>query len=263
MTDAPRTPWSADFPAVVTHTTLAERDRHPLYAKAKAGDVQAALGLVADLLLPDAIDCLRVILGNRCPIVAAVAAIETSGFNAIPDAMAQVIGSRLGLPLDTGELRQINTVAHTRASGWHRIVTPPVFAGSVTAGEDYLLIDDHVGLGGTLANLRGYIESIGGRVVAMSTLTQSRDAATIALTHPTLSMLKSKHGHELENYWQANFGHGLDCLTEVEGAYVARQPTLDAIARRLVEAAKKAGGNHLSAIAVEGLTRPPLKGQLP
>lgn len=35
--------------------------------------------------------------------------------------------------------------------------------------------------GGTLANLPGYIETNGGTVIGMSTLTQSRDAAKIAL----------------------------------------------------------------------------------
>ena len=250
---APRTPWPEGFPAVVVHAVLAERDQHPLYVKAKAGEFQAALGLVADLVKADALDRLRAILGNRRPFVAAVTAIEASGFNAIPDAMAHAIGSRLGLPLDAGELRQINTVGHTRATGWHRIVTPPVFAGGVTAGADYVLIDDHIGLGGTLANLRGYVESNDGRVVAMSTLTQSRDAATIALTPATLSVRRSKHGSELETLWREIYGHGLDCLTEVEGGYVARSPTVDAIARCLVEAAEKAAGSGLSTIAVPRL----------
>ena len=149
-----------------------------------------------------------------------------------------------------------NIVAHTRASGWHRIVTPPIFGGTVKAGQDYLLVDDHIGLGGTLANLRGYIETNGGTVVAMTTLTQSRDAEKIALTPATLNMLRSKHGQDLENYWQAIFGYGLDCFTEVEGGYVARQPSVDAIASRMVAAAEAAHGGGLSAIALESLTRP-------
>lgn len=37
---------------------------------------------------------------------------------------------------------------------------------------DYVLVDDHVGLSWTLANLRGYIETRGGRVIAMTTLTE-------------------------------------------------------------------------------------------
>ena len=118
------------------------------------------------------------------------------------------------------------------------------------------MIDDHVGLGGTLANLRGYIERNGGTVVAMTTITQSRNAEKIGLTPETLNVLRSKHGQDLENYWQAVFGYGLDCLTEIEAGYVARQPTVDAIASRMVEAAEAAHGGGLSAIALESLTQP-------
>ena len=116
--------------------------------------------LVCDLLNGDALERLRISLGGRRPVIAAVTAIETGGLNAIPDAMAQVIGTRLSLAVDDGELLQMNIVAHTRASGWHRIVTPPRFGGTVKAGQHYLLIDDHIGLGGTLANLRGYIAKV-------------------------------------------------------------------------------------------------------
>jgi adenine/guanine phosphoribosyltransferase-like PRPP-binding protein len=246
----PRTPWPDDFPDVVTHTSVAERDQHPHYQAAKAGDGQAAVALARDLVTGHAVTALRQIIGARNPSLTPVTALETKGFNALPDALAQVIGEKLGLPLDDGELVQRNLVAHTRASGWHRIVTPPTFGGAVKAGRDYLLIDDHIGLGGTLANLRGYIETNGGTVIAMTTLTQSRDAAKIALTPATLAVLRSKHGQDLETYWRTTFGYGLDCCTEVEGSYIARRPTFDAIARVMAEAAEKARGGGLSTIAV-------------
>lgn len=247
---APRTRWPADFPDVIVHASTSARDRHPFYAAAKAGDFQAALVLVNDLVSDAAINLLQQTVGHRRAIIAAVAAIEKNGFNAIPDAMAHNIGARLGLPVDDGELRQTNIVAHTRASGWHRIVTPPTFGGKVEAGRDYLLIDDHIGLGGTLANMRGYVETNGGSVIA-TTLTQSRDANKIALTPETLNVLRLKHGEELEHFWLEIFGYGLDCLTEVEASYIARQPTFDAVTRRMVEATEKAHGGGLSAVSID------------
>jgi hypothetical protein len=33
------------------------------------------------------------------------------------------------------------------------------------------LVDNHVGMGGTLANLRGHVEANGGAIVLMTTLT--------------------------------------------------------------------------------------------
>jgi hypothetical protein len=70
-------------------------------------------------------------------------------------------------------------------------------------------------------------------------------------------MLRSKHGQELETLWFDIYGYGLDCLTEVEGGYVARPPTVDAIARFLVEPTQKAMGSGLSTIPVPSLTRRP------
>jgi hypothetical protein len=102
--------------------------------------------------------------------------------------MAEEIGQRLALSVDNGEIRQINKVGHTRALSWQRMVTPPLFGGSVRAGLEYVIVDDHVGLGGTLANLRGYIEKSGGYVIAATTLTQSRNTAKIALTSQMQTM---------------------------------------------------------------------------
>jgi len=245
---APRSAWPEDFPAVVIHSTVKIRNAHPAYASAKAGDAAAAVVLVRDLLNTKAVALLREIIGGRPAILAAVTAIEKSGFNAIPDAMAHDLGKRLGLPVDAGELRQINKVAHTRATGWHRLVTPPLFGGKVEQGQNYVLVDDHVGLGGTLANMRGYIEAGGGKVIAMTTLTESRDASKISLYPETLNMLRLKHGKELETFWQENTGYAFDCLTEVEAGYLFRQSSADAIRGCLAEAAEEASSSGLSAI---------------
>jgi adenine/guanine phosphoribosyltransferase-like PRPP-binding protein len=107
--------------------------------------------------------------------------------------MAFILSEMLSLPVDTGII-QNNKVGHTRAKGWHRFVTPALFEGSVHAGASYILIDDHVGHGGTLANMRAHIEAQGGQVLLMSTLTETREARSIALTKGTYDMLKSKHG---------------------------------------------------------------------
>lgn len=115
-------------------------------------------------------------------------------------------------------------------------------------GKDYVLVDDHVGLGGTLANMRGYIEANGGPVIAMTTLTETRAARKISATPETINMLRLKHGQELETFWQENFGYALDCLTEVEAGYLARQSSLDAIRGCLADAAEEAGSSGLSTI---------------
>lgn len=124
---------------------------------------------------------------------------EAAGFNAIPDAMAQVLGRELDARVASGSIVQSNKVGHTRAPSFQRLVTPPAFDGPVDPGRLYLLIDDHVGLGGTFANLRGHICGRGGEVIGMTALTESWRARTICLQSETKNMLWDKHGKALDD----------------------------------------------------------------
>lgn len=246
----PRTPWPTTFPEIVVHSSEARRNEDADFVAAKSGDLQAALRLAVRLISPEATiqlalaDCVDAML-------LPVTALETTGFNAIPDAMARLIGAFTGYPVLDGVIVQANRVGHTRSTGWHRIVTPAVFEGPVEPGRNYILVDDHVGLGGTLANLRGHVEAGGGRVVAMTTLSESRDARTIAVRPNTLSLLRLRHGQELEDFWQAVFGHSLDCLTNVEAAYLARQLSVEIIGKRMAAAAEQARRRGLPTIVLQ------------
>ena len=248
-----RIPWGTDFPDVILHATVALRDAHPDYAAAKAGEREPAVRLACALLSGAAVARIGEVLGDQRPILVPVRAVETTGINLIPDAMAHEPGQRLGLPV-TSEIVQTNTVGHTRASGFHRLAFQPIFAGGVLPGGRYLLIDDHVGLGGTLANLRGHIESNGGLVILTTTLSASRQSEVLALRPETLQSLREKHGELLEQYWQAHFGFGLEALTEAEAGYLLRTPSLDAIRDRMAEA----GGSGVpGAIQPDQGDRPP------
>lgn len=243
-----RTPWPPNFPDVVVHTTVAERDAHPRYAQAKAGDADAAFELAFDLLNDAAVDHLREVLTKTNALLLPVVADETLGFNAIPDAMAQILARDLSLSVvENGEIVQTNKVGHTRAKAFQRLVTPAFFAGDVKPNANYVLVDDHVGLGGTLANLRGHIETNGGHVIGMTALTESRDARRISLRSVTRDMLWEKHGEALDQLWQDQFGYGIGCLTEVEGQILCRQPSLDAIQDFLAKAAVEARSRGLEA----------------
>lgn len=242
---ATRAPWPDDFPSVVIHTEVTTRDAVPEYKAAKSGDADAALTLAILLASNQAIARLREVVGSGQITLVPVVADETTGFNAIPDALAQVIGRELNAPIASGGIVQTNKVGHTRAPSFQRLVTPAQFDGPVEPGTRYLLVDDHVGLGGTLANLRGYIEARGGEVIAMTTLTESRNARTISLQPPTRTMLWDKHGQALDDLWRAQFGYGIDCLTEVEAQNLCRQPTVAAIEDFLAKAAVEARGRGL------------------
>jgi hypothetical protein len=242
-----RLPWPADFPDVIIHTDVRTRDAHYNYLAAKGGDADAAWELVIDLVSDDAVADLGAAIGARKAVLLPVTAEEAMGFNAIPDTMAHVLGRDLRLPVISGEIVQTNKVGHTRARAFQRIVTPPAFVGPVERGTNYVLVDDHVGLGGTLANLRGHVEGGGGTVIAMTALTESRDGCRISLRSETHAMLRERHGEALDRLWRNQFGYGLDSLTEVEAQILCRQPSVAAIEDFLAQAAIEARGRGFEA----------------
>jgi hypoxanthine-guanine phosphoribosyltransferase len=229
----------------VIHSDVRTRDSSQFYAPAKAGDADAALSLALALKSAPAIEQLRELVRDHNPILLPVVADETTGFNAIPDGLAQALGRDLQLPVASGSIVQSNKVGHTRAPSFQRLVTPAEFEGPVERGRNYVLVDDHVGLGGTLANLRGYIEANGGAVLAMTTLTESREARRICLRPQTQVMLWEKHGEELDDLWQVQFGYGIDCLTDIEAQNLCRQQSVAAIEDFLAQAAVEARGRGL------------------
>ncbi|ACJ00727.1 hypothetical protein [Rhodospirillum centenum] len=232
MDFAPRVPWPPDFPDVFVHTTVKLRDGHPDYAAAKSGRADAALRLAADIMDGAVIRELGAFCSEDARLLP-VSAKESTGFNGIPDAMAAILSRTLGIPADRDQVVQTNVVSHTRADGWHRLSSPATFDGAVQPDCAYILVDDHVGLGGTLANLRGYVETRGGRVVAATTLTKSRDSDRLALRRETHDALHARFGGDLDDFWREIFGHGLDCLTEPEAGYLLRSDGLDRIRDRL------------------------------
>jgi hypothetical protein len=97
-------------------------------------------------------------------------------------------------------------------------------------------VDDHIGLGSTLANLRGHVESQGGAVILATTLSASRRSEVLALRAKTLHSLFEKHGELLDNYWRDLVGFGIDLLTEAEAGYLFRAPSVDAIRAGMAQA---------------------------
>ncbi len=141
----------------------------------------------------------------------------------------------LGWPVDKG-IVQVNVVSHTGANGFWRLARQARFDGPVQAGRSYVLVDDFVGMGGTLANLKGFIEACGGHVLAAVSLTGKPHSAKLALTPVRLHELRTKHGQELENWWFNRFTHAFDALTESEARYLTRTETADTIRNRIAEA---------------------------
>lgn len=229
---ASRAPWPPHGPDVLIAAAESVVKKHPSYPAAKGGDITAAWVLVSGILddVPrDALDALM----RGAQIVASVHAFEGPSINRIPDAMGLWLERRYGVVMETS-LVQINRVGHTRSSGWHRLAHQALFDGSVASGARYVLVDDFVGQGGTLANLRGYIMKKGGAVDGFLSLTGQSRSAKIGLQPETLVELRNKHAI-LEAWWRNQFGFGFDSLTESEAIYLLRVDA-DTIRNRLAAA---------------------------
>ncbi len=252
-----RTPWPKDFPYVVLHARMGDVTSHKDYEAAKSGDKDAAYRLVTDVMTKDAVDKIRKIIGNREVLLAAVHAEEASGRNKIPQAMADVLGRVLHQDVDDSII-QVKRVGRTGQDGFGRLANQPEFAGNVRSDVPYFILDDTLTQGGTLAGLKGYIESHGGRVIGASALTGKQYSARMALSPQTLSQLREHfRGTGLENWWKQQNGYGFDGLTESEANYLLRAGDADKIRDRVLAARQTGDSSVLSEAPGDGRPLPP------
>lgn len=215
---ASRMPWEAGFPAVLVHATRSEVTTHPWFAAARSGDVDAAALLVADTVSGAVADRVAQLGAGRAPLLAAVHAQKAAGLNVLPEVLAHALQLLLGWEVD-GELVQANIVDHAGDIGVGHLACQAVFTGRVEAGRAYVLVDDFIGQGGTIANLRGHILRGGGAVLGATVLTGNAAAAALVPDRATLAELKGKHA-SIESWWRQHFGFGFDCLTAAEAGFL-------------------------------------------
>jgi hypothetical protein len=110
-------------------------------------------------------------------------------------------------------------VDHTGEVGFAHLARQALFDGTVEPGRAYVLVDDFIRQGGTLANLRGHILRQGGRVLGATVLTGNATAAVLAPAPAILRELRDKHG-SIEHWWEDFFGYGFDCFTAVEARFL-------------------------------------------
>lgn len=103
------------------------------------------------------------------------------------------------------------------------------------------MVDDFVGQGGTLANLRGFLMRNGGIVLGGTVLTGKAYSATLACDEKQIEWLRERHGTELESWWIDCFGFGYECLTRSEARYLLNTPTAERIRDRI--ASVREGGD--------------------
>ncbi len=221
------------IPSGVELLWLFESDRdlkqHPVYAQAKAGDAAAAVQLISDLALAS-IYAERDRFGQDAIFVAPFAR-EAAGDNAIPQVLAEVAAMVCGAHADQ-QVVQVTRVYHTGADPMERLALRAAFEGQVQAGGTYVLVDDVVSLGGTLAELAHFIQSKGGMVKAIFVLVNAGRNKAICPERRQLKILHERYGHEFEKI----FGICVDALTANEASYLVGFRSVDEIRNRLAKA---------------------------
>lgn len=212
-----------------------------LYIKAKSGDVDAAIDLLVNHVLHESdLAKIAVKLEGKSPILVPVLAIESSGKNRIPAVFAEILGNYLGLKV-CDDIVQIVKANHTNAGAYERIVRQPLFDGEVEVGQNYVILDDTVAMGGTLAALKGYIESQGGCVILAVTLTGfTTPELDIVPSQKMLKLVIDKHT-QLAEWWQNEFGFQIEYLTQGELGHLRTPSSLDDIRNRLIAAGFQSG----------------------
>lgn len=202
---------------------------HPMYHKAKSGVKEAAVGLISDLAV-DFVVTIKDKLPNNAIFVAPHAR-EAMGDNAIPQVFAAVCAMVVQGEVDT-DIVQVTRVFHTGADPMERMRLRPEFDGSVTKGANYVLVDDVMNMGGTLAELSSYIQDAGGVVLSVIVLVNAGRVKHLQPTRKTICELEKRYGNEFTKI----FGIVPSALTANESNYLIGFRTADEIRNRLVKA---------------------------
>lgn len=177
--------WEDSFPAGYGHTSLAFLKRCLGFEEAKNGGLEAASFVVSRCVKQNRLRHLR----ERHPDAVLLPVL---GKNKLPLALAQEIG----LPIWYG-VRLIHIVNRKMLSAIQRLLHKPKFCGFIQEGTQYILIDDVITQGGTIAALREFVIVRGGRVVAVVALAYAIGSHAIAPLKRNVVRLLVKFGMPL------------------------------------------------------------------
>ncbi|WP_318763104.1 type I phosphoribosyltransferase [Aminobacter niigataensis] len=225
-----RVPWPKDFPEAFVNAQWASGDKqvptlssHPLYQAAKGErNIEAAIAIIDDLYTRECV--LRLVdhvesCGGKPKIISPSCQPGDSN-NALAIGYAQWLSHEFDWDVET-EVFQEKTVSRDKSNTWTRIANRCAFRGEIDKGASYVIVDDVITTGGTLADLRSFIHRKGGMVIAMSAIA-SRDGRPqkIRLGDDTRADLERFYGNDLGKFCYENLGFSHECFTDSEARAV-------------------------------------------
>lgn len=177
--------WNEGFPNGYGHTSIAYLRRCHGFWDAKNGELSAARFVVNRCAKPDRLRELREQYPNAVLL-------PVLGQNKLPLALAQAIG----LPI-CYSVHIFHIVSRKFLCAIQRFLHKPVFMGSIQKDVDYILVDDVITQGGTIAALREFVMVQGGRVVAVVALAYAIGSHAIAPKKGHVVLLLVKFGRNI------------------------------------------------------------------
>lgn len=182
------------LPNVIFHTTISKMKSSEFYLFAKMGNVFAAENLVQSLIKPNKLNQIIELAIESNAVIAPVYGIERLGTNKIPIAYAGYIAKLSQLKV--ANIFQSKKVFHTGDTAINRLLTKPQFIGPVYP-MNYIIFDDVITSGSTVMALKYYIESKGGKVVLVSSIStafspQTGHSSVLEITPKTYQILNEK-----------------------------------------------------------------------
>ncbi len=231
-------PWPENFPKAFNHTSITAMKKHHGYTDAKAGDIDKAIEIARQFVKKQKAQD----MGGQFPDAMLVAphAQEASGINQIPQQVANRLSELTGLSIDD-KIVQSSKAHRTGKNAAEKMVARPEFDGDIVKGQEYILVDDVMSQGGTMSELRHYIENKGGKVSAVAPLTYARGSSMLGIQNKTVQELNGRFSkNEFKNLLQEfNISGTTEALTEREGRYLLKFKSLDSIRNKLLEAKQK------------------------
>ncbi len=242
-----RVPWK-NFPPAVANDKMGSlrfdsKDvEAPEYDGAKRkGSASDAIDLIRRKLSPEKTAELENFLKKEKVdfaklVILPVDALEGEGKNKIPLAIAKVLSERLGGVFVDTEIKQADKVSRTGQGINHRLAFMPTFVGKVE-DKEFLIVDDTLRVGGTIANLRGYIDHNGGKTAGVFVMQSDEQSLTLQPSEKTYNKLYRKHNREkVDDFCRKEFGFDSTCLTRGEAGNIAAAASLDDMERRISDA---------------------------
>ena len=206
--------------------------------------------------------------------------------NVLARAFAEAVANELGLRMASGIYQTPRMKRDKKTDFFVRLSHPTEFFSDpskkiediIIPGADYIIADDVLTYGGTLAGLRAFIECHGGRVICMTALAGmpaawrarclkglskqqiANYAGTIvgsppgefpiAVAEAVRSQLELYKGGVFQGFFEKELGYGINCFTQREAVGILRQLTsnqgdfsLDLWRERIIRARGKSHGD--------------------